>query len=91
MSEFRTAPVPPFVRRKARVLRTPSQAAPNPFEVFKLDDLKWDIKMNAAQLRRVLENRRVPIPADVEHADLVRLLEEHDEAQPKSVMAVLNR
>lgn len=86
-----SAPAPPFVRGMARALRQPSQAKPNVFEVFNLEDLQWSPSMKAAELRRVLEARRIPIPDGARRADMIRMLEEHDESQPKSVMAALNR
>ena len=86
-----STPPPPFVRKMARVVQKPSQAKPNVFEVFDLKDLQWNDLMKVDELKKVLEARRIPIPKGSVRRDLIRMLEEHDEAQPKSVMAALNR
>lgn len=86
-----STPAPPFVRKMNRVVRQPSQAKPNVFVEFDVKDLQWTPSMRVAELRKVLDARRIPIPSGARKADLIRMLEEHDEAQPKSVMAALNR
>lgn len=86
-----STPAPPYVRKMNRPVRAPSQAKPNVFETQDLEDLQWNPRMRVGELRKVLEARRIPIPEGSVKRDLIRMLEEHDESQPKSVMAALNR
>lgn len=86
-----SAIIPPYMQRLPQVIRPPSQAAPNPFEVYRLEELQWNKWMSAEELRSVVEARRLIAPEHATKAALIRMLEEHDEAQPKSVMAALNR
>ena len=87
---------PPFARmRNARhIPHRGTQAAPPAHEKYSLEELEWDENMKKADLIEAARKRGISLPAKITRKtltrkDLIRLLEEYDEAQPKDVMAAL--